>query len=248
MSREEPQGITFQPDIYPKVLSLLPDDRSIRILDVGAGEGYLCKILKEQGYEYVEACDVLEDNFKVPDAPFHKAEFTDSIPLPDASYDCILSIEVLEHVENHFRFMKEVLRITRKGGLVILTTPNVLSIPSRWHFFLYGYTDCVPRPLDPTREHYYMQHINPISLPEIMFLLERFGGELVNVTTNRIRRSAWFPMILLYPLLALALRGKLLRRKYTEILPVYRRHVKWVLHPANLMGRITIAVGRRRGP
>lgn len=243
MSDPEPRGITFQPDIYPKVLALLPP-KPARVLDVGAGEGYLCKLLKERGYE-VEACDYQEDLFKVPGIPFHKADLNRSIPLPDGRFDCIVSIEVLEHLENHVQFMREVMRVLRPGGTVILTTPNVLSLPSRWHFFLYGYTDCAPRPLDPSLDAYHMQHINPISVPEILFLLERFGGEMTDLVANRRRRGAWIPLLFWYPVMALALRAKLLRAKYRQHHDLYRRHIRWVLHPANLMGRITIAVGRK---
>ncbi|HEY8239831.1 MAG TPA: methyltransferase domain-containing protein [Kiritimatiellia bacterium] len=243
MSDTEPKGITFQPDIYPKVLSLLPP-KPARVLDVGAGEGYFCKLLKERGYE-VEACDYQQELFKLPGVPFHKGDFNRSIPLPDNSYDCIVSIEVLEHLENHVQFMREVMRVLKPGGTVILTTPNVLSFPSRWHFFIYGYTDCAPRPLDPSLDAYYMQHINPISVPEILFLLERFGGEMTDLAANRTRRGAWFPLLFWYPVMALALRGKLLRSKYREHHDLYKRHIRWVLHPANMTGRITIAVGRK---
>jgi len=243
--RTEPVGQTFQQDIYPEVLSLLPEDRNVRILDAGAGEGYLCKLLSERGYQ-VEACDYVPENFMVADVPFHRADLSESIPLPDDSYDYVISIEVLEHLENHTQFIKELLRVTKPGGHVILTTPNVLSLTSRWHFFLYGYTDCAPCPLDPRLENYFLEHINPISLPEIMFHVERFGGELVDLTTNRRRRSSWLPMILLYPLLAVALRGKFLRGKHKDLHGLYRRHIKWVLHPASMLGRITIAVARKR--
>jgi SAM-dependent methyltransferase len=239
-----PKGTTFQPDIYPKVLSLLPAKPGARILDVGAGEGYFAQLAMERGYD-VEACDYQQDLFKVPGVRFHQADLNEVIPLPDESFDCVVSIEVAEHVENHTRFVWELLRVTRQGGTIILTTPNVLSIPSRWHFFLYGYTDCAPCPLDPTSADYYMQHVNPTSLPEILFLLERFGGELVSLHTNRIRKSARLPMLLLYPLFWFALRHKLLRKKYAALQPLHRRHLRWMLHRANLMGRITIAVAGR---
>lgn len=129
---------------------------------MGAGEGHFCQLALGRG-QAVEACDYRPDIFRVSGVPFHRANLNESIALPDESSDCVVSIEVLEHVENQTRFMREVLPVTRRGGTIIPTTANVLSIPSRWHFFLYGYTDCAPRPLDPTRPDYLMQHINPIN-------------------------------------------------------------------------------------
>ncbi len=239
-------GRTFQQDIYPKVIEVLPADPG-RLVDVGAGEGYFCRLAKERGFQ-VEACDFFDGNFSVEGVPFHHANLNDSLPFEDDSIDTIVNIEVLEHLENHTRFFREVLRVLKPGGTAILTTPNVLSVTSRWHFFLYGYTDCAPRPLDPYKDEHWRLHINPISLPEIMFQAERFGGELVGLHTNRMRRSSNVPAALLGPLFKLAIRRKLVRKKYERqgILPLYERHIRWVTHPANLKGRITIAVIRKR--
>jgi SAM-dependent methyltransferase len=240
-----PKCITFQPDIYEKILGLLPQDRTIRILDVGAGKGYFCRKLQELGYR-VEACDFLKEHFQCTDIHFTIVDFNKDFPFEENQFDCVISVEVIEHIENHFQFMKEIVRVTKPNGLIIITTPNILSLPSRWHFFLYGFTDCSPYPLDPRREHYYTYHINPISLPELLFCYERFGADLIRLTTNRIRKSAWLPMFFLYPLLAVAIRCKFLRQKRAGLHALYRRYIRWVLHPANLMGRITIAVGQKR--
>jgi SAM-dependent methyltransferase len=240
-----PQPHTFQPDIYGKVLPFLPDGPGRRVLDVGAGQGYFSRILKDRGYA-VDACDAQPENFRCPDVPFLKADLNRSIPCADGRYDAVVSIETIEHIEDHFRFMGEIVRVTRPGGVIIITTPNVLSLTSRWHFFLYGTTDCAPLPIDPGRPDHFMEHINPIGLPEILFHLERHGAELEALATNRMRRSAWIPFLLLYPLLALALRRKLLRGRYGDRDALHRRHLRWMLRPANLLGRITIAVARRR--
>ena len=242
-----PAPHTFQPDIYDKLLPILPRDTATRILDVGAGEGYFSRRLKDLGYQ-VEACDFLADEFRCPDIPFLKADLNARIPAADGAYDCVVSVEVIEHLENHFRFISELVRITRPGGLIVITTPNTLSLTSRIHYFLYGYTDCAPLPLDPGLEHYYLQHINPISLPELLFSLERFGADLVGLETNRFRRGSWVPFVILYPILTLALRLKLLKQKHAAQRALHQRHLRWMLHPANLLGRITIAVARKRVP
>ena len=240
---EGPRAITFQPDIYPKALSLLPSDRSQRILDVGAGEGYFCKLAVEDGRE-IEACDYSAEQFRMPSVPFHRADLAQGIPLPDNAYDVVVAIEVIEHMEDHFRFVRELLRVLKPGGMLIITTPNVVSLSSRIHFLLYGYNDCAPRPLDPAKPDQHNQHINAIALPQMLYLVERYGGVVESVATNRARRSAYLPMIG-RPLLALLLRRKLLKPKYRAMLPVYRRHIRWMLSRPALMGRISILVAAK---
>lgn len=247
------RGITFQPDIYGKVMTLLPEDKHARILDVGAGQGYFCRQMRAGGHTAVDACDFNEENFQCPEAAFFAANLNESIPAGDETYDCVVSIEVIEHLENHFRFMEELVRVTKKGGTIIVTTPNVLNISGRLHTLFCGFNDCAPYPLDPDQPDYYNQHINPVSLPELLYHFERFGCELVGLTTNRIRKGAWIPMLLLYPLMSVLLRWNLYRasrRLQRRNLPsrdaLFKRHRRWMLSPANLMGRITIAVASRK--
>jgi len=244
MNDESPRPVTFQPDIYDKVIRLVPDRRPLRALDVGAGEGYFSRKLKDVGVE-VEACDFRAECFKCRDISFIKADLNEKLPCESNRYDFTVAIEVIEHIENHFRFVSEMIRVTKPGGIIVITTPNVLSMTSRRHFFLYGFTDCAPIPLDPSHEDYFLQHINPISLPELLFQIERFGAKLTALETNRLRRSSIIPAVLLYPLLAVAIRRKLLRKKHRNARELHRRHIHWLLSPASLMGRITIAVARK---
>jgi len=51
-----------------------------------------------------------------------------AIDLPDASFDCVICLEVLEHVADPFSAARELLRILRPGGALFLTVP-----------FLHGY-------------------------------------------------------------------------------------------------------------
>ncbi len=44
--------------------------------------------------------------------------------LRDATFDCVVAVEVLEHVERDAEFVREVWRVLRPGGVFIMTTPN----------------------------------------------------------------------------------------------------------------------------
>ncbi|MGH9902312.1 MAG: class I SAM-dependent methyltransferase [Pyrinomonadaceae bacterium] len=49
--------------------------------------------------------------------------------LPSDSFDCVVSVEVLEHVEEDADFVREVHRVLKPGGVFLMTTPNGDSIP-----------------------------------------------------------------------------------------------------------------------
>jgi len=236
--------MTFQPGIYRKVLSLLPKDRNLRILDVGAGEGYFTHCLRAAGYTDLTGCDFVD--WKLSDVPFKRADLNAEIPFESDSFDCVVSIEVIEHIEHHARFIAELMRVTRPNGMILITTPNTLTIEGRWHSAIFGFNDCAPLPLEADRDDWYLQHVNPIGLPRLLFNLERAGAELVELHTNRYRRMSsllYYPVL---PVLALALRLKLLRAKYAEQRELYSRYLHWMLSKANLCGRITMAIARKR--
>ena len=53
----------------------------------------------------------------------------ESIPLKDESVDTVVSLAVLEHLENPLHLIKEAYRILKKGGSLLLTTPTPLAKP-----------------------------------------------------------------------------------------------------------------------
>ncbi|MBC8110718.1 MAG: class I SAM-dependent methyltransferase, partial [Verrucomicrobia bacterium] len=86
-----------------------------------------------------------------------KSEFlVQNIPplanLPDNTFDWIISFQVIEHIENDDLFVKEIHRVLKPGGKVIITTPNrKLSLTRNpWHIREY-----LPQALEKLMKKYF---------------------------------------------------------------------------------------------
>jgi SAM-dependent methyltransferase len=57
------------------------------------------------------------------------------LPYPDASFDSLVSFQVIEHIQDDTLFLKEIHRVLRPGGVALITTPNRPMSLSRnpWH-------------------------------------------------------------------------------------------------------------------
>ncbi|UCC76103.1 MAG: class I SAM-dependent methyltransferase [Anaerolineales bacterium] len=98
-----------------------------RILDVGCGLGTYVKKLRafsEDVYgvdidaeKVAQAKQELEHIFLAP---------AEELPFPDAYFDVVLLHEVLEHVENDRRALREAYRVAKVGGRLVIFVPNRL--------------------------------------------------------------------------------------------------------------------------
>ena len=49
------------------------------------------------------------------------------LPYPDASFDLVVAMDVIEHLPDPLPWLKDLVRVTRRGGHLFLTTPNYAS-------------------------------------------------------------------------------------------------------------------------
>ena len=76
------------------------------------------------------------------------------LPFDDDTFDAAISIEVIEHVEDQFKFVREMARVTKPNGIVIVTTPNTLNMNSRVRTLLWGFPALYdPLPLEDQDIH-----------------------------------------------------------------------------------------------
>ncbi len=109
------------------------------VLEVGCGEGRGIEMLLNKSARFT-AVDKIEEALQVLRKKFPTAKFLSmNIPpfaeLEDSEYDCVVSFQVIEHIENDVLYLKEIHRVLKPGGIALLTTPNRKLSLSRnpWH-------------------------------------------------------------------------------------------------------------------
>jgi len=104
---------------------------SVTILDIGCGPGQFAGPLANRGHTYV-GMDINESMFV--DAVAHYAEEVrvsfrqgrvEDIPMEDERADAVICIGVVEYIPEDVVALKEIARVLKKGGLAIITFPNI---------------------------------------------------------------------------------------------------------------------------
>lgn len=168
---DPPQPRTSTPALHPHVAAtvqqLVPDPTA-RILDLGCGSGALLERLLLMGYGDLVGVDISPP--ASTDRIHYKQSDLDDFQLdcPDASFDLVLAVEVIEHIENQGLFLAEISRLLTPGGLALFTTPNLHSAQAKILFALSDRLKQFDAKGDPT-------HVSPIVLFPFARLLQRHG-------------------------------------------------------------------------
>jgi len=115
---------------WPKLSGFIPRQPGVSILDLGCGKGEIIGAIAKinVGASYIgldvsrTAIDYARQ--KYPNVKFEKIEDGEKFPLMDSSVDFIFSSEVIEHIYNTENAFREMSRVLRPGGEVLLTTPH----------------------------------------------------------------------------------------------------------------------------
>jgi 2-polyprenyl-3-methyl-5-hydroxy-6-metoxy-1,4-benzoquinol methylase len=130
--------------LWRHIISLCAELGVRRVVDIGCGNGALCRELASRGYEVV-GCEPSADGVRLarnsaPDLMFHQIGVDDDpSPVGNESFDVVIATEVIEHLvkpRNLPRFAKQLLR---PGGYLIISTPYhgyvknlVLALTNKW--------------------------------------------------------------------------------------------------------------------
>ena len=108
----------------------LPKDFSAPILDAGCGDGRYAAHLAQLGYQNVDAIDLFE---KVDTAGVHYRQASiDATGFDDDSFDFIFSNSVIYHLDEPENGIRELRRVLRSGGTLLLTAHTKYSLYTYW--------------------------------------------------------------------------------------------------------------------
>ena len=106
-----------------------PHAEGKRVLDVGCGAGVGTRALLAASPASVDAVDVNEEALeeareRTPGASFQRVDLETGLrPFGDASFDLVVCMEVLEHVEHQAELIAEIHRVLAPGGLAVVSVP-----------------------------------------------------------------------------------------------------------------------------
>lgn len=105
------------------------------VLDVACGNGYGSSLLNQAGSNLVvgvdsspEAINYAQKNYAEKGLKFIKANAL-NLPFNKKTFDIVVSLETIEHLDNPDKFLREIKRVLRNNGLLILSTPNRFTSP-----------------------------------------------------------------------------------------------------------------------
>ena len=144
--------------------------------------------------------DINPENFKAVGIKCHKGNLGEDLPFENGSYDLVIAVEGIEHLENQYHFVNECNRILKPEGILIITTPNIVSFASRVKFLFSGFYSLCTRPLSEFKKDWVTEHIAP---PHLLansdISLHTNGVFIKEIQTDHIRRSSLLGL-LFYPL------------------------------------------------
>jgi len=162
-----------------------------KCLDVGPGTGRCLQFLKRNHASYLGAVDISEESLGRGSKLCNKTQKadveTDKFGFESNFFDIVISIEILEHLRNPESYLSEIVRVTKNGGIILMSIPNIVSFISRIRM-LFG---LLPTAIasDKTHVRFYRKK-DIVRLFAPLNLLPQFIPTYISL--NPFNRKSWF--------------------------------------------------------
>lgn len=124
-----------------RMFSFLPKGNGLGLLDVGCGVGNISIKLKKRGFDVYgldfSSVAVRKASEKGINAKECDLDST-GIPFEDDFFDVVWAGDVVEHVFDPISLLKEMQRVVKRGGKILLSVPNDMNLVQRIIIFITG--------------------------------------------------------------------------------------------------------------
>ncbi len=171
------------------------------ILEVSCGKGFILGRLHAEGYRttgtnysrYQEQPEGVDIRVGV--------DILSGLPFPDAAFDGVILCDVIEHLPDHVRALRELARVIRPGGYSFILSPNTNKISSRLHFLFTGFLK-VKRAFigfDVPPDKAFAFHNHPPWLPVFLYQCHSAGLDWVELDATAAKPKNLLSWLLLVP-------------------------------------------------
>jgi ubiquinone/menaquinone biosynthesis C-methylase UbiE len=180
---------------------------------------------------------------------FKQGDLNQGLPFEDTSFDYVVMLEVIEHLQNPYFVLREISRVLKKEGILLLSTPNILNLKSRFRFFFEGTYDYFREPplelFHSSTHGFFDIHLFAYKYPELEYILFDTGFNIVKVFSSIFELQARILSVFCLPVMKAQAYFKCRRAKKKDDMD-YARIYKILHSPELLYSRHLIIEARRR--
>lgn len=177
MSARDPARLSAA-HVWETVLDCLGNLSGLAVLDAPCGGGAFSREMEKRGAKVV-SLDLFAASSE--GTPIVRADLNKALPFPSSHFDRAVCIEGVEHIENPAFLLRELARVIKPGGRLIMTTPNTQNIRSRIKFLLTG----IPFWFGGAAAERY-GHISPLSVWQMERFAQKAGFGNLRFRVNRL--------------------------------------------------------------
>lgn len=115
----------------------------LRCLDLGSDNGVVSLLLRERGGSWASGDLTAEAVASIRELVTTDVHLVEGgrLPFPDAAFERVAVVDMLEHVPDETAFVSELARVTKPGGRLVVNTPHLKRTLLRWFRRRIGQTD-----------------------------------------------------------------------------------------------------------
>jgi SAM-dependent methyltransferase len=170
------------------LLERIPRRPPGRLLDVGCGAGHLLAMARSAGWDVAgvdpspSACAMARQAYGVE----VQAAFLEAADLPEAAFDVVTVVNVLDQASNPVRLLEAVCRTLRPGGLVVVRVLNSDFYRMAWTFLR-----CLPTSMTQRLQPFVIFHPLCLNPRALRALLERAPFTRILVTSAPVSATEY---------------------------------------------------------